>query len=79
MILNKDVDISKLNGIEEEFRELVRASIFIDNIRCDAICKAMKERVNSLKKVIDNSGNKEYYSVADVKGDVKKDISYSGK
>ena len=39
----------------------------------------MKERVNSLKKVIDNSGNKEYYSVADVKGDVKKDISYSGK
>ena len=73
------LDISKLNGIEEEFRELVRASIFIDNIRCDAICKAMKERVNSLKKVIDNSGNKEYYSVADVKGDVKKDISYSGK
>ena len=48
------LDISKLNGIEEEFRELVRASIFIDNIRCDAICKAMKERVNSLKKVIDN-------------------------
>ena len=73
------LDISKLNGIEEEFRELVRASIFIDNIRCDAICKAMKERVNLLKKVIDNSGNKEYYSVADVKGDVKKDISYSGK
>ena len=73
------LDISKLNGIEEEFRELLRASIFIDNIRCDAICKAMKERVNSLKKVIDNSGNKEYYSVADVKGDVKKDISYSGK
>ena len=73
------LDISKLNGIEEEFRELVRDSIFIDNIRCDAICKAMKERVNSLKKVIDNSGNKEYYSVADVKGDVKKDISYSGK
>ena len=73
------LDISKLNGIEEEFRELVRASIFIDNIRCDAICKAMKERVNSLKKVIDNSGNKEDYSVADVKGDVKKDISYSGK
>ena len=73
------LDISKLNEIEEEFRELVRASIFIDNIRCDAICKAMKERVNSLKKVIDNSGNKEYYSVADVKGDVKKDISYSGK
>ena len=73
------LDISKLNGIEEEFRELVRDSIFIDNIRCDAICKAMKERVNSLKKVIDNSGNKEYYSVADVKGDVRKDISYSGK
>lgn len=32
-----------------------------------------------IEKVIDNSGNKEYYSVADVKGDVKKDISYSGK
>ena len=73
------LDISKLNGIEEEFRELVRDSIFIDNTRCDAICKAMKERVTSLEKVINNSVKKEYYNVADVHGDVKKDISYSGK
>lgn len=73
------LDISKLNGIEEEFRELVRDSIFIDNTRCDAICKAMKERVNSLEKVINDSTNKKYYNVADIKGDVKKDISYSGK
>lgn len=73
------LDISKLNGIEEEFRELVRSSIFIDNTRCDAICKAMKERVNSLEKVINDAANKKYYNVADIKGDVKKDISYSGK
>ena len=73
------LDISKLNEIEEEFRELVRDSIFIDNIRCDAICKAMKERVNSLEKVTNDSTNKKYYNVADIKGDVKKDISYSGK
>lgn len=73
------LDISKLNGIEEEFRELVRDSIFIDNTRCDAICKAMKERVTSLEKVINNCVKKEYYNVADIKGDVKKDISYSGK
>lgn len=73
------LDISKLNGIEEEFRELVRDSIFIDNIRCDAICKAIKERISSLEKVINDAANEKYYNVADIKGDVKKDISYSGK
>lgn len=73
------LDISKLNGIEEEFRELVRHSIFIDNTRCDAICKAMKERISSLEKIINDAANKKYYNVADIKGDVKKDISYSGK
>lgn len=73
------LDISKLNGIEEEFRELVRDSIFIDNTRCDAICKAIKERISSLEKVINDAANKKYYNVADIKGDVKKDISYSGK
>ena len=73
------LDISKLKGVEEEFRELVRDSIFIDNIRCDVICKAIKERVNLLEKVINDNANKKYYNVADIKGDVKKDISYSGK
>lgn len=73
------LDISKLKGVEEEFRELVRDSIFIDNTRCDAICKAIKERINSLEKVINDVANKKYYNVADIKGDVKKDISYSGK
>lgn len=73
------LDISKLKGVEEEFRELVRDSIFIDNTRCDAICKAIKERVSLLEKVINDSTNKKYYNVADIKGDVKKDISYSGK
>ena len=73
------LDISKLNGIEEEFRELVRDSIFIDNTRCDAICKAIKERISSLEKVINENANRKYYNVADIKGDVKKDISYSGK
>lgn len=73
------LDISKLKGVEEEFRELVRDSIFIDNTRCDAICKAIKERISSLEKVINDATNKKYYNVADIKGDVKKDISYSGK
>lgn len=38
-----------------------------------------KKRVKSLEKVINDVANKKYYNVADIKGDVKKDISYSGK
>ncbi len=44
------LDISKLNGIEEEFRELVRASIFIDNIRCDAILQSNERTSKFIEK-----------------------------
>ncbi|MFR3345152.1 MAG: hypothetical protein ACLTS6_14770 [Anaerobutyricum sp.] len=40
------LDISKLNGIEEEFRELVRASTFIDNIRLRCIGAKANERTS---------------------------------
>lgn len=42
------LDVSKLNGIEEEWRELVRGSVFIDDKRCDAICFALKKRVEMM-------------------------------
>ena len=72
------LDISKLNGIDEEFRELVRDSLFIDTARCDAICKALKQRISSLESLINDTARRKNYNAADTRGDVLKDISYSG-
>lgn len=73
------LDISKLNGIDEEFRELVRDSLFIDTTRCDAICKAIKQRIGSLESIINDTARRKHYNVGDTHGDVLKDISYSGR
>lgn len=32
------LDLSRLNGIDEEFREVLQDSMFIDTACCDAIC-----------------------------------------
>lgn len=52
------LDISKLNEIDEEFRELVRDSLFIDTARCDAICKALKQRISSLESLINDTARR---------------------
>ena len=68
--------MEKLSGIEEEFREIVRGSLFVDEKRCDALCAALKNRVNMLEKVI--HANQTVYTIDDYKNDVKENIAYSG-
>lgn len=48
------LDFSALKGIEEELRELVRGSLFIDEARCDALCRGLAGRVDMLKKHVDS-------------------------
>lgn len=71
------LDLSALNGIDMEFREIVKGSLFIDRARCDAICKGICERVEFLRDVM-NSCEKEKIS-DHMSSDVKQDIAYSGE
>lgn len=70
------MDFSLLQDIEEEFREIVRDSIFIDQSRCDAICLGIKERVKMLKDFA--NGRAIQNRTDDTKYDVKHDIAYNG-
>ncbi|GHU79803.1 hypothetical protein FACS1894191_3460 [Clostridia bacterium] len=42
------LDFSALRGIDEEFREILAGSAFVDNARRDALCYALRKRVQML-------------------------------
>jgi len=44
----KWLDIKALDGIDEEFREILRDSISIDDTRCSTLCYALRNRVEQL-------------------------------
>lgn len=69
-------DSNAIYNIDEEFRELVRGSLFIDHARCDALCKALRDRVDSLKDIVNS--RRTVYASNDCRGDVAEDIAYSG-
>lgn len=72
------VDLSKLTGVDEEFREIVAGSPFVDNTRCDAICDALRRRVQMLGAVIrDRAGHTT--APAGLGAEVKEDRAYSGE
>lgn len=70
------LDLAALHGIEDEFREIVSGSPFIDDARCDALCRALRGRIERLSAII----NQRPRSVAAVSlhGDVQADEAYSG-
>ena len=70
------LDLNALQGIEEELRELVRGSLFIDEARCDALCRALKGRVDALTDIVNTQ--RTVYAVSDCRDDVKEDVAYSG-
>ena len=64
------LDFSALKGIEEELRELVRGSLFIDMARCDALCRGVAGRVKMLKKQVDShSRNAIFPAAAEARAD----------
>lgn len=71
------LDLKALDGIDEQLRELMRGSIFIDDARCDALCSALKRRVASLTEVVND--HKIFVLVSNCHDDVSEDIAYSGE
>lgn len=70
------VDLPALHGIDEEFREIVKGSPFIDQARCDAICTALRGRIEMLSEVMQESVN--YSAVPGWSSEVHIDVAYSG-
>lgn len=71
------LDLNALYDVEEELRELVRNSVFIDTVRCDALCCALRRRVEMLTKIINSQTT--LFSMDDVQLDVRTNIAYSGE
>ncbi|HAP19686.1 MAG TPA: excisionase, partial [Lachnospiraceae bacterium] len=72
------LDLSKLHGIEDEFREIVRNSEFLDEVRIGNLCTALRGRVNQLQSIIDG-GITYSSSVDNLSMDVRENIAYHGK
>jgi hypothetical protein len=45
------INFDALKDIDEECRELYKASPFIDEQRCDTLCNALKQRIEMLEQI----------------------------
>lgn len=70
------LDLNALHDIDEELRELVRGSLFIDDARCDVLCRALKGRLEMLADVVNS--RRHFVAVDDKSADVTEDVAYSG-
>lgn len=71
------LDFSALAGIEEEWREIVKDSVFIDAARCDAVALAIRERCRMLEEAALLSRRQIFTD--STKFDVKENTAYSGE
>ena len=70
------LDVSALKGIDEEYREILRGSVFIDGARCDALCFALQKRIELLSDIVNE--HKFFRAVDSTAFDVCEDTAYSG-
>ena len=68
-------DITALAGIDEELQELVKGSLFIDTARMDALCAALRGRVERLVQVMEE--RRSFYPADDRTADVAEDVTHS--
>ena len=70
------LDFSALKGIDEEFREIIGDSLFIDGARCSALCRALSGRIEMLEEIVRKGKSRIF--VDSTKNDVAENIAYSG-
>lgn len=70
------LDLTALQGIDDEWRELVRDSVFIDDARCEAICEGLQRRMKLLEVHAMSMHGQMVYD--DIHADIAEDIAYSG-
>ncbi len=70
------LDLSRLDGIEDEVRTIFRGSLFVDEARCHAICQALRGRIERLREIMHSREPQVW--VDDHSTDVQENIAYSG-
>lgn len=70
------LDLSALKDIDEEFREILNGSLFIDEARRDALCFALRRRVEMLAEILNSRTM--LFPVDDLGADVTENTAYSG-
>ncbi len=70
------LDFSALKGIDEELREIVKGSLFIDEARREALCQGLMDRLGMLEEAALLSTKQAY--VERTEFDVAQDVAYSG-
>lgn len=70
------LDLTRLDGIEDQVRELFDGSLFVDEARSYAICQSLRGRIEQLKQFIQTREPR--IRMDDHSTDVKKNIAYSG-
>ncbi|RRJ64886.1 excisionase [Paenibacillus oralis] len=70
------LDLSALHGLAEEFRDILKDSLFIDAARRDALCSALQKRIDMLAKIVHSRAPQLW--VDDRSADVLENIAYSG-
>ena len=71
------LELSKLYDIEDEFREILRGSLFIDEVRKDALCSALRKRIEMLDEFVHSRAP--HVRTDDRSNDVTENIAYSGE
>jgi len=70
------LDFSSLKDIDEEFHEILNGSLFIDETRRDALCSALRKRVEMLAEIVNSRIT--LFPVDDLSKDVSENTAYSG-
>lgn len=71
------LDLSKLRGLDEEFREILGDSEFIDEVRRDRLCVALQNRIEGLHRIV--NAHVKYTFTDNISMDVRENIAYHGK
>lgn len=71
------LDLEELQGIDDEWRQIVKDSLFIDSARCEAIAVGLNQRLQLLKEYMHTMSIKTTHD--DIRLDVSQDIAYSGE
>ena len=71
------IDFSALTGIEDELREIVKGSLFVDENRCNALCEGLRGRIRMLEEAALSISHQVFLD--DIRSDVTEDTAYSGR
>ena len=73
------LDLSALEGIEEEFYEILKDSVFIEEPRRNVLCRGLNTRIKLLsEEVKQHSHFIHNMAISNRQNDIQRDIAYSG-